>query len=189
MGVFEDIRKTTGDAFSSAVKNGQNAPVDEQAVQAKKFRAQMGDMSQKQYQQAEDTSRRGLAESMSGIKQGASQRGLLYSGLRSGAEANAASGAQSDLAAQRAEINQNLENTAQGMEQGALQSGMQRYGTQLQQSSDTYQQALQKMKDQQAQQAGIMGAAGSVGGMLLGGMPGAFSKKKTAAPQGDENGT
>lgn len=152
-------------------------PVARAAEQARQFRAESAGMAQQQGQQAEDKSRRGLAEQISGIKQGASQRGLLYSGLRSGAESNAASGAQSDLAAQRAQINQNLEDTAQGMEQGALQSGMQRYGNQLQESSDTYQQALQRMKDQQSQQSGILGAAGSVGGMLLGNFMDSKAKK------------
>lgn len=64
--------------------------------------------------------RRELAGNLAGIKQSANSRGLLYSGLREGAEADTRGGYAAALAQRRSQLNQEMDDQATDMEQTAL---------------------------------------------------------------------
>ena len=59
---------------------------DEQANRAKDYRSKMGTMREEQFGQAEQQSRRGLAQSLAGNKANYAGRGLLFSGMKVGGE-------------------------------------------------------------------------------------------------------
>jgi hypothetical protein len=120
-------------AYDKATAGPQfNAPAIDQGVldiskrqmqRAKDFRGGMEGNRQEQFGQAEGASRQGLAKSMSANTQNYNSRGLLFSGMRAGGEADAQTESASKLAGAKADINQNLEQTASGLDQQAFESG------------------------------------------------------------------
>ena len=94
-----------------------------QMQKAKDFRGGMEGMRKEQFGQAEEGARAGLARDMYANKANYANRGLLFSGMKQGGEADVQTESAANLAAKRGDINKNLEDTATGLEQQAFESG------------------------------------------------------------------
>lgn len=137
-----------------------------QLQRASDFRKNLPSLAERQYGMAREQGLRGLADQIQGVRSGANRRGLLYSGLRQGAEGAARAGAAGELAQARAGINQNLENQAQQFEQQAVGAGLGDLGYKTDQATSAYQQAL---KNRQLKQAEIRGQGEQIGNIISGG--------------------
>ena len=136
--------------------------------EAKSFRKQLPQLEKEQQASASDAARRDLASKMSGIKEGANARGLLYSGLRQGAESAAAQESASNLAAQKAAINARLQGQAKALDEAALSGQIGIQGLQSQQADINLQDELARRQARTQGLAGLFGAGGQLGGAALG---------------------
>lgn len=138
---------------------------DKQAKQAQDYRENMSNMKEEQGVQSQENARQTLANRLANIRAGSNSRGLLYSGLRQGAESQAGTDTAGQVAQERAQINNSVEDQANQLDSTALNSAFQTQGLQQQLNDSAYQDALQRRKQ------GIS-LLGTVGG-ALGGMVGA----------------
>lgn len=106
--------------------------------------------------------RKGLAQSLAGIKTGAQARGLLYSGLRQGAESGAYTDLANNLAQQSVQTNQNLENQAYGAETDALSGLEASRDAEMDRQQNLYQQALSNKQLQSAADSRLFGLSGTL---------------------------
>lgn len=141
---------------------------DQQLNQAKDFRAGLPQYQENQFNAAADASRRQLAGDISGVRKSANQRGMLYSGLRQGAEAAAGGNAAAALAKRRVAINQESGERADALDNQALQSGMAVQQLEQKRLDTAYERALDRQKQKQA---GLGSIAGGFGG-IMGGLGG-----------------
>jgi hypothetical protein len=137
---------------------------DAQIEQARTYRANLPLEKERQGELAGNDSRLALSQKLNDIKQNASSRGLLYSGLRQGAESGAAAQAGGDLAAQREAINQRLEGQGNAFDTQAIQTGMGVANQQQGMNDFVYNQALA----QRQQKSQAMGGLGEGLGALAG---------------------
>lgn len=115
-----------------------------------------------------DQSRRQLAQDLAGARSAASSRGLLYSGLRRGAEQGLRGQAAGQMAQYRQNVNQSSADKLAGYQQQQAQRGVADYGLEAQRNLGAYQNALQDRAQKRAQGAQIGAGLGSLGGALLG---------------------
>jgi hypothetical protein len=141
----------------------------QQTSQAQNFRSNLPTYTQDKYNIASDMAKQKLGQDMNAIRSGASSRGLLYSGLREGREAQAQGAMVSNLARQRTDINRDAENEARGMEMGAINSGMSLQQANQARQDAIYNAALDKYMNRKSPGQAIGGILGSVGGMAAGG--------------------
>lgn len=141
---------------------------DEQRSEAGRFRNDLPGLKEQQFNLARDQAAQGLKGQTRDIRQGASSRGLLYSGLRQGAENAAQGSASSGLSAQREAINRKLGQQANEMDQSSIQSGVDLMA--LRRNREDLMNGANKSDQERASGAksGIMGGFGS----LLGGIAG-----------------
>lgn len=132
--------------------------IQQQTAQAQQFRANLPNYQKEQYASAENAGRRALATKLQDVKTGASQRGLLHSGLRQGEESRIGADSAGRLAGQRADINLQSEDMAQEMENEAIQSGLQ-YQKMMQDLADEEYNKNMEIEQQRK---------GSIGGMTRG---------------------
>lgn len=170
-GLFGQI---TGDNVQGPPGMGQIDPNIEklrkaQADNAERFRGNLAGYRNDQIGQAQDQSRKELAAQLAGVTSGMNRRGILYSGLNQGAQAGARAQAASQLAGNITDINRNAEDTAFGLEQGAVAAGLQGQKMQQERENQLYQQALAYKQSKNAGLNGLMGGAGSAIGMIAGG--------------------
>lgn len=111
--------------------------------EAKDFRSNLGKFKNEKYGMVADAGREELANTTKGIRTAANQRGLLFSGMREGEEANARSRMASILAAQRAEINKEAEELATSKEQSVANVGLAGYDAAIKRADDAYSVMLQ----------------------------------------------
>lgn len=131
--------------------------------QATDFRASMPQKQQQYGKMAEDQSRQALAQQMHQIGQSANQRGLLYSGIKTGAESGAAAQNSGELANKKSQINQELEGQAQELENRAITGAMNAEKSQ----QETYNQAYQSALGRKSLGGKVMGnVAGGIGSAL-----------------------
>lgn len=138
------------------------------AKEAQAFRDQLPQYKDESFRLQEDSAKKTLAKDLSNVRTAANSRGLLYSGLREGAEAGTIGDFYADQAGQKAKINQTAEDTARGMEEKALGMGMQMQQQAQQQQDKAYDMALQARAGRQSGMAGIMGGGGNFLGGILG---------------------
>jgi len=141
-----------------------------QAEQAKNFRAKMPSMQQEQEVGIKQNTRSELARELAGIRGNMSSRGLLYSGLRRGAEADQSAQAASQAAAQRANVNQTLLGQAEGLDQNAIQSGLALQQSRQAQADAEYEARNKGFQARQGMFKELGGAIGITGGAALGGV-------------------
>ena len=115
-----------------------------------------------------DSARRGLAHDLAGVRSSANSRGLLYSGLRQGAEQNMRGQAAGQMANYRAQVNNATADKIDGYSNQQAQRGVAKYGMDNAQNISTYQDALGQRGQRQKQAGQIGGALGMAGGMLAG---------------------
>ena len=123
--------------------------------------------------QAESEGGQKLADTVRGIRQKASSRGLLHSGLRQGAESGAYGETLNDINRQKMAINQKLQEQADEMENQSLMGRLGGYESDIKSEFQKYQERAQRAQNEQAQRAGMFGNILGIGGMALG----AFSDK------------
>lgn len=140
----------------------------QQQQQATDFRNNLPQMEEDLGSSYERQARRGLAQNIQGINANASRRGLLYSGLRQGAEAGAQARTAGDVAQKRYQINQGLEQNAQGLESGAASNIFSSYKNDIQNADDSYNLALQQMQSRNNLLTGLFGGIGAAAGGYLG---------------------
>lgn len=157
-----------GPDYSSAF-NDYDKQREAQAADAARFRSSIPTLNQQAGTIQGEEGRQGLARKLTDIKRSASSRGLLYSGIKQGADQEVASSTASDLANKSYSTNKSLENQAQKMENSAIESGMKGLEAKQQAAQQSYQMALQRRQAQQQGQAGLLGGVGSLAGAALGG--------------------
>lgn len=116
-----------------------------------------------------DQARQGLARDLAGARSAASSRGLLYSGLRRGAEADLRGQAAGQMAQYRQNVNTSAADKLGQFQGQQAERGMARYGLDAQRNLGAYQDALQQRSQRRAQGAQIGGGLGSLAGAFLGG--------------------
>jgi hypothetical protein len=171
MGLFDGATKSllpqkVASAMNQGGGGGPSGPSELQAQanemynQARTLRTGAGQRAQDSYNMASDQARRGLAQQMAGIKQGASSRGLGYSGLRQAAEASAYGGLTSGLAGQRSAINKQVEDEAFGAETDAMAGLQSAREADIAQAQDAYQAAMAKKQLKAQGDSRFFGLAG-----------------------------
>lgn len=132
---------------------------NQQAQKAQQMRNNMQGLQKEQQSQIQNRGREELARNVSGIRKDYSNRGLLYSGLRRGAESGAAGNIAASGAQQQAQSNLGLQNELQGLDQNAIQTGLQQQQISQQENDNAYQRALQERQQKQSLGGVISGAA------------------------------
>lgn len=173
-GMSEQVRAAKkfmgGPSYEAPPVDPQILAMQKQAQdRAKAFRDNMGNVRKEQEGLAEEQARSGLATKIAGNKASFAGRGLLYSGMKQGADVDAATESSANLAQQKVGIGQALESQAQDLENQALGAGMSVAG--LQSQALTQKMAFEQAKQQQrgAVLGSLFGAAGQIGGGYLGG--------------------
>lgn len=141
---------------------------DAQIEQARTYRANLPLEKERQGELAGNDSRLALSQKLNDIKQNASSRGLLYSGLRQGAESGAAAQAGGDLAAQREAINQRLESQGNAFDTQAIQTGMGVANQQQGMNDFVYNQALAQRQQRNQALGGLGQGIGALAGSTAG---------------------
>jgi len=119
--------------------------------------------------------RQQIAEGTNKVRAGANQRGLLYSGLRAGAESDLASQASDQLNKQKVDINTKLTDEGNALDQDAINTGllMGQLSQNLGNVNNTYRQSLiDQLMGQQSQRdqslMSLLGAGGQLAGTIAG---------------------
>lgn len=163
-------RKANPDEIVNPVDPRLAAIRDKQIQQAQDYRANIQGEREKQYNLAQEGSRRGLAESIANVNKEANARGLLYGAKRQGMEAEARAQNAGALNTQIKGINDQTEAQANALENQALGSGMAVNSMEQNRQDQIYNLALQRQREK----------AGAFGSMLggMGGGLGLLSKGK-----------
>lgn len=138
---------------------------DELTDEAKKFRSNIGNYANEQYSLLQQDADQALKEGIKNTRRNFNSRGLLYSGLRQGAEGDIRSQVASGLSGGRVQINKDLEDSASAKERQAASVGLQSYGAALQSAENLYnaqlQNAILRRKALSSLGAGLGYAAGA----------------------------
>lgn len=176
MGIFKSVGKFFrgeagggGPTPTQEVDPALRAQRDNQLRTAQNYRSGASNLKQEQGVQSEENTRQDLAQKLADVRSGANRRGLLYSGLRQGAERGAGSDAASTMASSRMNINNAVDDQANALDSQALNSAFQVQQMQQDLNDTAYQDALTRRK----QSMGIM----SMLGAGLGGIAGAQAGK------------
>lgn len=147
--------------------------------QATDYRSKLPQLQQQMFNPVADQSRRELGQQMRGINTVSNQRGLLYSGMRKGAQAEARGNMSAGLAAKRAQINANTTAQADAYDQAAVggnreaqDMAMQQAQQKQQRNDQNYAQALERRKQRMGQTMGMANAAGQSVGSVAGALAG-----------------
>lgn len=97
---------------------------DQQMKDAQDFQAKAGDMKQQQGNMVKQSENQALAGKKSDITKSAASRGLLYSGLKEGAQAQAQGESAGKVAQSQAGINDAVEKQSDSLNKAALSSQM-----------------------------------------------------------------
>lgn len=148
---------------------------EKQELRAKEFRTAFPSILDSKLGQARTAARREIAEGVGNVRAGYNQRGLLFSGMRAGAEADVGREAENRLAEQGVETQQELMDQANQLDQDAIETGLQigNISKDLAGTSEEYRKSIIDMlmnKDQQRQQAlgGLLGTGAQLAGYGLG---------------------
>ena len=141
--------------------------------QAKEFESASPGMKRSLYEGAQKKSQYNLADRLEQTRSGANRRGLLYGGMRAGAEQGERASAGAGLASAKGAINTSVQNQIDQMRKGAISGGLQAYGNAMSAAQEDYQNAMNKYKNKNAMIGQIAGGVGAVVGGIYGGAPGA----------------
>ena len=173
MGLFDFLGGGNAQKGNSGERDAAFASVDDQRSklfdQATEARRRKPQQIYKAMDVFGENQKRGLASQMAQIDQGASGRGLLYSGLRDGAQANANSQYASEMANKRVQVNTEAEDQVMKMEDSAAQAGFAQQKAQDDAAKSAYDQAVLKRQGDLQTKGQILGLAGRGAGMAAGG--------------------
>ena len=140
----------------------------QQTQKAKEMRQNMGGLQKENQMQVQNQGREELARQMSGVRQNFGTRGLLYSGLRRGAESQAAGNVAAQGAGQIAQNNQLLTGQLEQAEGNAIQTGLQEQALKQQEADRAYETALANRANRNNVLGSLVGAGSSVAGNYAG---------------------
>lgn len=143
--------------------------------EAQEYRANIPAFTQNAFSKVADETRRGLAENLAGQKSDYNKKGLLYSGLKQGADASARGQAAAGLSQARASINQGAEQQARAMEQAAAQGTIGSQQSQVGADQDAYAKAMENAQRRRQTIAAAGQAIGQLGGGVIGKAVGGLS--------------
>lgn len=159
------INPTTNNDKYQATLGAYNR--SQQYNQAKDFRSNIGNYENQLYSGAQSQTYGSIANNRSNIRSNANSRGLLYSGMRQGAEAGAEARGQAGLAAERSNINSQIEGYGNQLDTQATSMGLQDFQNQVQNSMAQYQNQLQQDSQRRQQIGQFIGGAGSIAGLII----------------------
>lgn len=139
-----------------------------QLAQAQEFRSNLPETAARQQRQSSSDMRSALTARQRDITKESSQRGTLYSGLRAASEQRAAQQAAQGLAAQNQQVNQMLENQAQGLEGNAVSNAFGAANQQGQMQNADLQRAIQSRAGKLNERGQIVGGIAKIGGTIAG---------------------
>lgn len=116
-----------------------------------------------------DEERKSAKAGIQDIRKGASSRGLLYSGLRQGAEAGRIGEAQSKISNRAADLSEQIEMQKESLDAQAVQSGLDKSAIEAGMAQSDYAGSLQKSKARSSGLKKLAGMIGQTGGMAAGG--------------------
>jgi hypothetical protein len=159
-------------AFGSAPEEPKPPEIDPRfkqlaenaSSQASGFRSRMPAMAEEAQTANLGAARRQLAGGLADVRSGYNQRGLLYSGLRQGAEADVVGESAARLAAARRELNQGLEDQAFSLDANAADAGLRAQGMESESMDSALERALARAGEKRKAIAGL----GEAGGSLIG---------------------
>jgi hypothetical protein len=138
------------------------------AANATSFNNNLPAYQQQLYTQADNSARNDLANKMNDVKYQANKRGLLYSGLKQGAEAGLQGQAAGGLANQRANINNTTQGQANDMTSQAVGLGINNRLLQNQMNQANYQGNMGNWQEQQQGMSKLAKGAGLLAGGIAG---------------------
>lgn len=138
----------------------------QQQQQAKDFRANMPNMVRMMSENLKSQANQGLSEGLRQTKSDYNTRGLLYSGMRQGKEAQLRGKAQAGLAAGISGINADVENAAHTMDAQAVETGVGIQQTQQAIQNQIYSQAMARMSGNNQMISSALGT-GLLAAMLI----------------------
>lgn len=141
---------------------------DQLNQQAQSFQSNLPGYQAQLYTQQENNARNQMAQKLNDVKTSANQRGLLYSGLKQGQEAQVGGQTATGLANTRANINTGTQNMSNQMNQNATQFGLGVQQQQQQMNDYNYQQQLGQQQQKQAAAQGFLGGVGKMVGAAAG---------------------
>lgn len=162
---FHEYKKAIFDSRRAQLMNEGNAAKMGEA--AKEYRTNLQGHTDQLAVAGQDKARRGLAQAMSGINTAANRRGLLYSGLRQGANAQAQGQYASGLSDARAQANEQGQQRAQALEDRTVDRGLEAQRSAMGHANRDYDTALRNRERDQAFRGSIFNSVGSVAGGLL----------------------
>jgi len=163
----ERQKNYAAEAAASSEKEQQDKIKAAQEQTADAFAKSAPGLKESTFQGVAGQERRRLAGELSGIRGGASSRGLLYSGLRQGQEAGARANSESGLAAQRQGINQTIDEQAQRLKEAPIKTGLNLAQVESDISNQAMSRAIENMQSRQAAMAGLGSALGQAAGTAL----------------------
>jgi len=143
-------------------------PANDYQSQVNQFRQNIPQYENQLYQGAVNQARNNLAGQMADIRSNAASRGLLYGGLRQGAEDQAKAATAGELGAKRLAINQAVEGQANDFSANALNRLLEQYYANQEANQQQYGLGLQRQQLEHQQQAGLFSGLMGVAGLGLG---------------------
>lgn len=154
------------DPSQSAQNNAQNM-VNNQNQNYTSFLSNLPGYQNTMNSQAVDAGNAQYNSQKQSIDQNANARGLLFSGLKQGAESSAATNAANNTQNQIATNNQNLSNYANQYGNQVANTNISNYGSQVQNAANSYGLALGTQSQNNQMIGGLLGGiGGAVGGIF-----------------------
>lgn len=169
------LQRAKEDFMRGEFGNAQNQAVANQRNLAQQFRQGMPGYEQNIYDQINANAKYSIADQQNQIKRAANQRGLLYSGLKTGSMDAAAADISSKAAGQRSQVAPALEKQANELDQRAIETAQAKQVSDLNLANNVFDRALQDAQAAAAATGQMMNTGGQLVGTIAGNY---FSKKK-----------
>lgn len=169
----DEYARDTGNPFGYFTYEKERAALDEADARAReqetasnKQESALNQQKDRMQEQFKDETRRGLSDIVGNARKNANARGLLYSGLREGAEQKAFGQANSAVAQNQAKLNTATEDKIADWSNQSAQNQLD-IGQQGQDfAAGAYKDALEQRRVQQGQMQDIGAGVGAIGGAL-----------------------
>lgn len=141
--------------------------VDEYKAQADDFKSNLPAYQNQLQNFAANQARGQYQDAANQIRSGANARGLLYSGLKTGAEQDTKAALSGQLASKYADINQGLNDASNQMQEAQLQRLLNSYQGDVQSATQAYGLDMQRRAQNQGLLGSLLGAGAAAGGAAL----------------------
>jgi len=135
---------------------------------AAEYEKKMPGMKERAFGAVENTGRKQAGEEIKDIRKGTQRRGLLYSGLREGAEAGAIGGMQSRVAQQESQIADEMEGRKQELQEASATAGLNKLAAEAGLATGDVNMTLQNALARRQSMSSLMGGIGGIAGSYLG---------------------